>query len=83
MIHEILCVPVAGGQALVEIHLNQRFLADDPVPYTRRRRVKHTFVVRDQGQDIKFEVLARVLVAKRARDAGRKARNGRLSHELT
>ena len=79
LISETLCVPVAGGQALVEMHLKQRFLADDPVPYSRKRRVKHTFVVRDRNQDIKFEVFGRVSTVPKAEDAGGKSR---LAHKL-
>ena len=67
LISEMLCVPVAGGQALVEMHLKQRILMDDSVPYSYKRRVKHTFIVRDRGQDIKFEVLARVSVMQKDR----------------
>lgn len=67
MIHEMLCVPAAGGQALVELHLKQRFLPGDPVPYSRKRRVRHTFIVRDGDCDIKFEVSARVSVVPKGR----------------
>jgi len=67
LISEMLCVPLACGQALVEIHLRQRILTDDPVPYSRKRRMKHTFIVRDQGQDIKFEVFARATVMPKGR----------------
>ena len=67
LISEMLCVPVAGGQALVEMHLKQRILMDDSVPYSYKRRVKHTFIVRDQGQVIKFEVVARATVMPQGR----------------
>ena len=67
LISEMLCVPLACGQALIEIHLKQRILTDDPVPYSRKRRVKHTFIVRDQGQVIKFEVVARATVMPQGR----------------
>ena len=67
LISEMLCVPLACGQALVEIHLRQRILTDDPAPYSRKRRVKHTFIVLDQGQDIKFEVFARATVMPKGR----------------
>jgi hypothetical protein len=67
LISEMMCVPLACGQALVEIHLKQPILTDDPVPYSRKRRVKHTFIVRDQGQDIKFEVFARATVLPKGR----------------
>jgi len=63
----MLCVPVGSGQVLVELHLKQRILTDDPVPYSRKRRVKHTFIVRDQGQEIKFEVFARATVLPKGR----------------
>ena len=66
MISEMLCVPVAGGQALVEMHLQQRFLPDDRVPYSRKRRVRHTFVVRDREQIVTFEVMARASVTRTA-----------------
>ena len=65
LISEMLCAPVAGGQALVEMHLKQRILMNDSVPYSRNRRVKHTFIVRDRSRDIKFEVLARVSVMQK------------------
>jgi len=65
MISDMLCVPVAGGQAVLEMHLKQRFLADDPVPYCRKRRMKHTFVVRDERQMVVFEVAARASVTRR------------------
>jgi len=68
LISEMLCVPVAGGQVLVEIHLMQRILTDDAVPYNSKRRAKHTFIVRDRGRDIKFEVAARVSVLQRDRN---------------
>jgi hypothetical protein len=68
MISEMLCVPLtAGGQTLVELHLNHRVLPSDGVPYTRKKRVKHVFIVRDQGQDIKFEVFARAIVLPNSR----------------
>ena len=67
VISEMLCVPVGSGQVLVELHLQQRILTDDPVPYSRKRRVKHTFIVRDQGQEIKFEVFARATVTPKGR----------------
>ena len=67
LISEMLCAPVAGGQALVEMHLKQRILMNDSVPYSHKRRVKHTFIVRDQGQDIKFEVFARATVLPKGR----------------
>lgn len=67
VISEMLCVPVGSGQVLVELHLKQRILTDDPVPYSRKRRVKHTFIVRDQGQEIKFEVFARATVLPKSR----------------
>ena len=66
MISDMLCVPLAGGQAVIEMHLKQRFLADDPVPYSRKRRVKHTFVVCDREQVVKFEVAARASAVQRA-----------------
>lgn len=63
LISEILCLPLAtGGQALVEIHLKQRILRGDSVPYTRKRRVRHTFFVRGGDRVVKFEVLARASV---------------------
>ena len=67
VISEMLCVPIGSGQVLVELHLKQRILTDDPVPYSRKRRVKHTFIVRDQGQEIKFEVFARATVLPKGR----------------
>ena len=63
LVSEMLCLPLpSGGRALVEIHLQQRILADDPVLYSRKRRVQHTFFVRDRDQIIKFEVSARASV---------------------
>ena len=62
LISDMLCVPVADGQVLVEMHLKQRILTDDAVPYNSKRRAKHTFIVRDRGRDIKFEIAARVSV---------------------
>jgi len=62
MISEMLCVPSAAGQALLEMHLKQRILADDPMFYSRERWVKHTFFVRAADRIVKFEVLARVAV---------------------
>ena len=67
MINEMLCVPLADGQAVLEMHLKQRFLPNDPVPYSRKRRMKHTFVVRDERHMVVFEVAARVSVARRDR----------------
>jgi len=82
MIHEMLCAPAAGGQAVVEMHLTQRFLAGDPVPYSRKRRVRHTFVVRARDQDITFEVSAWVSAVKRAGNRAFEAQNRRLSLKL-
>ena len=63
LISEILCLPLAtGGQALVEMHLKQRILLGDSVPYSRKRRVKHTFFVRGEDCVVKFEVFARASV---------------------
>jgi hypothetical protein len=87
MISEMLCVPLtAGGQTLVELHMNHRILPDDSVPYTRKQRVRQTFIVRDQGQDIKFEVFARAIVLpggrKTPRKAAKSAFGGRLSGKM-
>jgi len=63
LISEILCLPLAtGGQALVEMHLKQRILPGDSVPYSRKRPVKRTFFVRGGDCVVKFEVLARAAV---------------------
>lgn len=62
MISEMLCVPLAGGQALVEMHLKPRFLAGDSVPFSRKRRVKHTFFFRNADRIVKVEVLGRLTV---------------------
>ena len=62
MISEMPRMPLAGGQALVEMHSNQRFRVGEPVPYTHKRRVKHPFAVRDGDQAVKFEVMARASV---------------------
>ena len=64
LISEILAVPLAGGQALVEMHLKQRFLAGDPRLYSHKRRVRHTFLARDGQQTVKFEVTARASVVQ-------------------
>ena len=85
LISEMLCVPLPlGGQALVELHLKHRILPDDSVPYSRKRRVKHTFIVRDQGQDIKFEVFARRSVVPKGREGaclrGPKCRDNTLAN---
>ena len=66
VISEMLCVPIGSGQVLVELHLKQRILTDDPVPYSRKRRVKHTFVVCDGDNVVTFEVAARASVVRRA-----------------
>jgi len=62
MISEMLCVPLAGGQALVEMHLKPRFLAGDSVPFSRKRRVKHTFLFRNADRIAKVDVLGRLTV---------------------
>ena len=67
LISETLCVPVAGGQALVEIHMQERFLAGDSLPYSRKRRVKHTFLFRDRNRAITFEVSAQVSVTPKTK----------------
>jgi hypothetical protein len=68
-------VTLNGGQTLVELHLNHRILPDDSAPYSRKRRVKDTFIVHHHGRDIKFEVFARAIVLPEGRPTPRKARS--------
>ncbi len=57
----MLAVPLIGGQAVLEMHLNGRFLAEETVP-NRKKRVKHTFLMRDGEKIVEFTVVGRVKV---------------------